>query len=480
MSKDNDQVFRKLRKLQKISIPSLSSPVFPDRDRRIPSIFPGLAPLDRRSDDATSSAILSPQNLEDFNHEPFDYGVDDEVEPPADLHATIAEVAVPQLEDDLILVNHSLQRDAPVHPTLEHGPSLASTSEQADISQADALTNSSCPQNGDLAIPPMFSLPMTLAHTVVNPLRPQSAGELDGDNTHLQNDLVLTDSSLRTPSTSSSSPALSYVYEEDPDAATQLSRILFDDDVPSTSLLTRPHLVDADVQSAATSFTNEAIIEDPIVDSVVSSTQSPSTSARLADRHDPSFDDEVPRSGLEGLEDGIDNLNEQYNIDTNIPATFILPFDIIHVTPPGSPILEGLSQYMVLHGSEAPGSVLRADQNNTLTPVQRTGERTLWPPSEVPRFGLLLSSANGQSLRSDLSSNPPESPEPNADIAIQPDLPRSPHLSHAQVRDLYLGMSISPFERIQSGLLRVIPTFFALDRETINGTASCPATGPRH
>jgi hypothetical protein len=153
----------------------------------------------------------------------------------------------------------------------------------------------------------------------------------------------------------------------------------------------------------------------------------------------------------------------------------MLPVDIIPVTPPGSPIFEDLSHYMI-SGSEVP---FRVGQDNASTPVQRdisSGEHTLWSSSEAPRFGLLLSSRNGQSLRSGFSQsfNSPESSELDVDIAIQP-CPH--HLSHVQVRDSYLGMSISPFERIQLGFLRAIPSMFALDRETINRITWCSATG---
>ena len=61
------------------------------------------------------------------------------------------------------------------------------------------------------------------SHLVINSLASQSSGMLDGENTHLQNDLF-------APSTRSSSPALSYVDEDDPvhpDAVTQLSSQIF-------------------------------------------------------------------------------------------------------------------------------------------------------------------------------------------------------------------------------------------------------------
>lgn len=57
------------------------------------------------------------------------------------------------------------------------------------------------------------------SHLVINSLGSQSVVGLDAENTHLQNDSVLAVPDLYTPSTRSSSPALSYV---DPDA-TQFS-----------------------------------------------------------------------------------------------------------------------------------------------------------------------------------------------------------------------------------------------------------------
>ena len=138
------------------------------------------------------------------------------------------------------------------------------------------------------------------------------------------------------------------------------------------------------------------------------------------------------------------------------------------MTPPGSPILEGLSQYMI------PGADFGFNQDNISTPVLRdlptAAERTLWPSSEAPRFGLLASSGNEQSLRSvQQAANPPESPGPNADVAIQPD-PPYPHLSDTQVWNSNLGRSTSTLEYMQLGISRLMPTFFALRRETIDRT----------
>lgn len=161
----------------------------------------------------------------------------------------------------------------------------------------------------------------------------------------------------------------------------------------------------------------------------------------------------------------IDNSNEQYNVDT---ATFTLPIDIIPVTPPGSPIFEGLSQYMIL------GAVLGVNQDNVPTPFQRDipigePERTLRPSSEASRFGLPPSSEDRQSLRSAQQAiNSPESPGPNVDVAIEPDLPFPHHPSHVQ--DSHLGRSTTPLEYIQSEILRLVPTFLTLRRDTIDRT----------
>ena len=175
-----------------------------------------------------------------------------------------------------------------------------------------------------------------------------------------------------------------------------------------------------------------------------------------------------PASSTFPLESNHDS-NEQYDVDT---ATFTLPIDIIPMTPPGSPIFEGLSQYMIF------GDILGANQDDVLTPLQRdipTGERTLRPSSEAPPFGLPSSGGNEQSPRSAQQVvNSRESPGPNADLAIEPaSSPPSPHLPHTQVRDLHLGRSgrsPSPLEYMQSGILRLLPTIFVLRRETIDRT----------
>ena len=155
----------------------------------------------------------------------------------------------------------------------------------------------------------------------------------------------------------------------------------------------------------------------------------------------------------------INDSNEQYTVDT---ATFRLPIDIIPMTPPGSPIFEGLSQYMI--------------HDNVSTPVQRdipTGdsEHTLRSSSEVLPFGLPTSSGNEQSLRNaQQETDPPESPGPNADVAQanQPE-PPYPHLL-SLVQDSHLRRSTSPLGYVQSGILRFLPTIFAFRKEMIDRT----------
>ena len=161
----------------------------------------------------------------------------------------------------------------------------------------------------------------------------------------------------------------------------------------------------------------------------------------------------------------IDDLNK-LNADI---ATFTLPDDIIPVTPLNSPVFEGLSQYMIL------GAVLEVNEENVSTPVQRadipTGERTLRPSSESLPFGLPSSNTgNEQSPRSSQQvTNLPESPGPNANAAVQlaSDPPHLHMIPQVQARDLHFGRSTSPIEYMQSEIWRLLPTFFALRRETI-------------
>jgi len=132
-------------------------------------------------------------------------------------------------------------------------------------------------------------------------------------------------------------------------------------------------------------------------------------------------------------------------------------------------VFEGLSQYMILE------AVLGVNEDNVSTPVERaeihTGERTLLPSSEVLPFELPSSSTgNEQSLGSSQQvPNLPESPGPNADVTIQPaGDPPYPHIPHVQARVLHFGRSTSPLEYMQSEIRRLLPTIFALRRETMD------------
>ena len=79
------------------------------------------------------------------------------------------------------------------------------------------------------------------------------------------------------------------------------------------------------------------------------------------------------------------------------PSTYLLHLQFTHLS------VEDLSQYMITSQSGQRSQVPSSDIH--------TEERTLWPPSEALRFGLLSSSASGQTLRSaQQASNPPESP----------------------------------------------------------------------
>ena len=155
--------------------------------------------------------------------------------------------------------------------------------------------------------------------------------------------------------------------------------------------------------------------------------------------------------------------NERYTVDT---ATFRLPIDIIPMTPPGSPIFEGLSQYMILEAVSVPGN----QDDVSSIPVQRdlpTGELTLRPSSEVTPFGLPPSSSGNEQ-----ATNPPDSPGPNADVtqAIQLNSPYT-HAHHLSlVQGSHHGRSTSPLEYMQSGILRFLPSIFVLRKEMIDRT----------
>ena len=128
----------------------------------------------------------------------------------------------------------------------------------------------------------------------------------------------------------------------------------------------------------------------------------------------------------------------------NIMLTLLLSQSLWHLHRQFAHLsVEGLSQYMITSQSGQCNQLPSSDIY--------TGERTLWPPPEALRFGLLSSSGNGQSLWSaQRATNLPESPGPNADIDIHPVPPTRATLSHVQVWDWHLGMSISSLERMQS------------------------------
>jgi len=230
---------------------------------------------------------------------------------------------------------------------------------------------------------------------------------------------------------------------------------------PSPVLLpTRPHSVNADIQSAAAST------EDPVVEVSSNLSPSPPRNSARQEGHLGHDSDTVPPLDLQCLQD----IDERSNIDTNILAssthgsaiTFTLP--PIPATPSGSPILDGLSQYMTLHDLDAPGVVSQENSSVDL--------------DEVSAIECTSMSGNGQSLRSGCSE-----PQPTSNpLDPSPDLLCPHHISHVQFRDSYLGMSTrgpSPFQRIQLGLLNVIPSIFALNRETVNRATSCSSTSPR-
>src|ERR1700678_3013288 len=252
----------------------------------------------------------------------------------------------------------------------------------------------------------------------------------------------------------------------------------------AVSSVARPPSVNGDIQSKVVSI--DETLEDPVVE-VISNLLSPSSNpARLEEVHHDLNSNAVPQQCLQD-----DDLNERSNVDMNIPTAptpaspitssvnFTLPY--IPMTPASSPILEGLSRYMTLPGSDAPGLGLGENSGVNLdkvfTPVQReTSARvsTLEPPSESPRIGLLSStSGNSRSLKSGCSQPASDSlessdgsqstPGSNIDNPIRPDL-LHPHL-HVQIPDSSLGLSHtgpSPSQRMHLGLLHLIPTLFAI------------------
>ena len=188
-----------------------------------------------------------------FNDEVWDFSDEDDHQTP-DPHATVAEAAAPR--DDINILNRSLHPVA-VNPDLENGPPLASSLKQV-ISIAHTHTATTPTSDGATHLhsseearnPELQQIPAEPINSddasingmnesqlvVINLLGSQPAGTLDGENTHLQNDSVLTSPVFSMPSTRSSSPLsyLSYVNSDDenPNAATQHPQIHLDNNAP--------------------------------------------------------------------------------------------------------------------------------------------------------------------------------------------------------------------------------------------------------
>jgi hypothetical protein len=266
LSKDNDQVFKKLKELQNAQIspdmplipssttPSLAS-IFSGSSSGGANIMGNVGVIHHHTDDSGSSAVLGAQISGDFNDEVWDFGDEDDLQ--TDLNTNIAETAVSH--DDINLSNHSLLPVASVNLALKNGPPLTSTLEQAipithtHTATSDGATHvDSAEEAHDSELQPLPSEPINAndvsiygideSQLVMNPSDSQSAGRLDEENTHLRNDSDLASSAISTPSTRSSSPLsyLSYVDsdDEDPDAATQHSQIHLDNNspIPHTTL----------------------------------------------------------------------------------------------------------------------------------------------------------------------------------------------------------------------------------------------------
>ena len=211
------------------------------------------AVINHHTDDSGSSAILDAQIPGDFN-EAWDFGDEDNLQTP-DLPTTVAETDV----DDIVnLPNYSLHPVALINPAPGNGPPLAPTLEQAiPITDAhtttapisdDATQAHSAEEADNSDLQPIPSEPINAddasnygideSQLVINLLGSQSADRLDGEYTHPQNYSVLASPVLSTPSTRSSSPLsyLSYVDEEDPDAAIQHSQIHLDNNIPNSHI----------------------------------------------------------------------------------------------------------------------------------------------------------------------------------------------------------------------------------------------------
>ena len=294
MSNDNDQVFKELKKLRKTRvspdmIPSWSTPglfsLFPEFSSSINHNHQLSSILDRLSggvdnddsDSSSSSAMLSAQTPEEFNDEAWDFG-DEDIQTP-DPPTTVTVAAVPQGDTNLPV--------ALVNPAMENGPPLASTLEQP-LPNTHAQTAStsdghvhSAEEADDASI-----YGLNEPQLVINSLDSQSVVRLDGENTHFQNDTRSSSPSLSddeesdattnlendsvlpgpgTPITRSSSPALSYVDDEDPDVTAhpgpQNDSILAGPSTRSSS----PSLshVDDEESDATTNFQNDSVLAGP-------------------------------------------------------------------------------------------------------------------------------------------------------------------------------------------------------------------------
>jgi hypothetical protein len=296
LSKDNYQVFKELRKLQKArifpdAIPSSSTP-------SLSSTFPEFSSLIHNCRLSSSSSMLGVQTPEDFNDEAWDFGDEDDLRTP-ELHTTVVEAAVPQ--DGINLPNHSL------NPALENGSPLASTLEQplpiththtATTPTSDGATyvhSAEEAHTSELQPEPINADDASIyglneSQLVINSLGSQSVVRLDGENTRLQNDSVLAGPILCTLNTRSSSPSLSYVDGEDSDTTTHpqndsvLSGPISCTPGTGSSFSALPY-VDGEGSDAATHPQNDFVLAGPI--SCTPSTRSSSPALSYVDDEDP-------------------------------------------------------------------------------------------------------------------------------------------------------------------------------------------------
>ena len=256
MAKDNDQVFKELRRLQKTrisptetlssSLPSLAS-IFSEGSSGRANSMDKAAVIDRHTNESGSSVMLSAQIPGDFNDEAWDFGDEDDVRSPI-LRTTVIEAAVLQDDtnhspDPVLSANPALENESPLASNLE--PAIPITDTDADTAPTDGATHVHSAEAHNLEFQPISSEPIDAddasvyeideSHLAINSLGSQSESRLDGENTHLQNDSVLGTPAFRTPSTRSPSPALSYLScddDEDLDAATHLPQIHLGNNVP--------------------------------------------------------------------------------------------------------------------------------------------------------------------------------------------------------------------------------------------------------